>query len=325
VIGEMAHIRAHAPNGPRYDINYPTALVDTYDNLMLLCPTDHTTIDTAIANFPVSDLLKMKADHETWVQKQLDAGTMSRIEVSAEEFRKARLDHWKTFSQGRTWIILSITPLAIQDGVIDYMDPKLHAAINATRLPPGAANWVSGNAIFNHTQTRTTSNGIINEDRRDLVTENKGYRMEVFRSGHVEFGICLEAGIQRRIQGRSPNQFNPECEKVIAYDLLARTLTCEARALRDLWRTELQFKEMVLTVTVTQTMNACLWAPTPWDAVLGEPVEDDALSYATVIDDSWDAEDILEHTLMRIVHYFGLALDEVYSQQGEFANPRYHH
>ncbi|BBU22619.1 HNH endonuclease [Mycobacterium xenopi] len=45
VVGEEAHIRSGRPDGPRYDPDYPSADIDKYENLMLLCPTHHTLID----------------------------------------------------------------------------------------------------------------------------------------------------------------------------------------------------------------------------------------------------------------------------------------
>ncbi|MBT8159560.1 MULTISPECIES: NACHT domain-containing NTPase [Arthrobacter] len=64
VLGEEAHIRAQSPGGPRYDAGY--ADVDGYENLMLMCPTHHSMIDANYGqDFPVKDLLKMKANHES--------------------------------------------------------------------------------------------------------------------------------------------------------------------------------------------------------------------------------------------------------------------
>jgi hypothetical protein len=42
VIGEMAHVIAKKPGGPRGVV---TGGEDTYENLVLLCPTHHTEVD----------------------------------------------------------------------------------------------------------------------------------------------------------------------------------------------------------------------------------------------------------------------------------------
>lgn len=65
VIGEEAHIRSGQEGGPRYDANYDSKLIDTYENLILLCPTHHTLIDKDNGRgFSVRDLVKMRRGHE---------------------------------------------------------------------------------------------------------------------------------------------------------------------------------------------------------------------------------------------------------------------
>jgi HNH endonuclease len=63
VIGEMAHVIAQSKDGPRGDGK--NAGEDTYENLILLCPTCHTKIDKAPANtYSREVLLKWKTEHE---------------------------------------------------------------------------------------------------------------------------------------------------------------------------------------------------------------------------------------------------------------------
>jgi len=72
IIGEEAHIVAREPEGPRGESPLTTAQRDSYSNLLLLCPTDHTVIDalpTGPLEFPVEHLLRIKRDHEQWVLK----------------------------------------------------------------------------------------------------------------------------------------------------------------------------------------------------------------------------------------------------------------
>lgn len=62
-IGEMAHIIARRPGGRR---GIPEGGVDTYGNMILLCPTCHTMIDKAPEReFPPTLLHQWKKDHET--------------------------------------------------------------------------------------------------------------------------------------------------------------------------------------------------------------------------------------------------------------------
>lgn len=65
VVGEEAHIRAQSAGGPRYERDYPRDKVDSYENLVLMCPTHHTLIDSKNgAGHALKDLLKIKEDHE---------------------------------------------------------------------------------------------------------------------------------------------------------------------------------------------------------------------------------------------------------------------
>ena len=71
VIGEEAHIRAHKSNwatnmGPkpaRQDPSYPKEKLDDEENLILLCPNQHTEIDKDEASYPIEKVIKMKSEH----------------------------------------------------------------------------------------------------------------------------------------------------------------------------------------------------------------------------------------------------------------------
>jgi hypothetical protein len=60
-VGEMAHVIARSAGGPRGD---GTGGGDTYDNLILLCPTDHRDVDKAEGEFPPELLHEWKRTHE---------------------------------------------------------------------------------------------------------------------------------------------------------------------------------------------------------------------------------------------------------------------
>jgi hypothetical protein len=67
VLGEEAHIVSEEPNGPRYR-PMPKEEVDTYANLLLLCPVDHKIIDKQVTYYTEQRLLDLKREHEQWVQ-----------------------------------------------------------------------------------------------------------------------------------------------------------------------------------------------------------------------------------------------------------------
>lgn len=67
IIGEMAHIIAKKPNGPR---GIEDGGDDTYENLILLCPTHHRLIDKAKkGTFTEEMLIQWKYEHENKIRE----------------------------------------------------------------------------------------------------------------------------------------------------------------------------------------------------------------------------------------------------------------
>lgn len=63
-IAEMAHVIPHGDKGPRYEERPEGAFdVDSYENLILLCPTCHTIIDKNPEAYPRNTLLGWKSSH----------------------------------------------------------------------------------------------------------------------------------------------------------------------------------------------------------------------------------------------------------------------
>lgn len=66
IVGEMAHVIARQPAGPRGDGKGGD---DSYANLILFCPTCHTHADKNPTGFPAETLFAWKADWEAEVSK----------------------------------------------------------------------------------------------------------------------------------------------------------------------------------------------------------------------------------------------------------------
>src|SRR2546428_9139485 len=66
-VGEMAHVIAKKPGGPR---GKSGGGADSYANLILLCPTCHTHVDKAPGEYPEDLLKKWKSDHEGEIRKK---------------------------------------------------------------------------------------------------------------------------------------------------------------------------------------------------------------------------------------------------------------
>jgi hypothetical protein len=98
VVGEMAHIVAKKPMGPR---GISTGGEDTYENLILLCPTHHTEIDKSPEGaYPPEILFEWKKVHEAAVAASLKSPSFaSRIEL-CEYIRKLLTENkttWATY------------------------------------------------------------------------------------------------------------------------------------------------------------------------------------------------------------------------------------
>lgn len=59
-IGELAHVIAWSPMGPRGRERGLTEDVDRIENLVMLCPTCHTVVDAAPEEFPVEALVEWR-------------------------------------------------------------------------------------------------------------------------------------------------------------------------------------------------------------------------------------------------------------------------
>lgn len=66
-LGEMAHIIAESPKGPRGSSNGGD---NNYENLVLLCPTCHRLVDKAPDEHPSSKLRSWKTDHEERIRRK---------------------------------------------------------------------------------------------------------------------------------------------------------------------------------------------------------------------------------------------------------------
>ncbi len=92
-IGEIAHIVAHSPAGPRAESSYEN--IDSYDNWILLCPTHHKQVDTHRHTYPTTFLRELKIEHEKWVTECLDeemsAVGFAELEVAAKAVSNSKV------------------------------------------------------------------------------------------------------------------------------------------------------------------------------------------------------------------------------------------
>ncbi len=86
VLGEEAHIVSEEPNGPRFR-PMPRKEVDTYANLLLLCPSDHKIVDEQVTHYTEQRLQTLKREHEQWVKDRLSP-TIPAIKIRDPEAGK---------------------------------------------------------------------------------------------------------------------------------------------------------------------------------------------------------------------------------------------
>lgn len=81
-LGEMAHIKGNKPGSNRYDESQTNKERDSYENLILLCPTHHTLIDKAEneARYTVEKLHEIKLKHETVVANRLNETNIETLD-----------------------------------------------------------------------------------------------------------------------------------------------------------------------------------------------------------------------------------------------------
>ena len=90
--GEICHIRAQSPGGPRFDATQTEEARHAYDNLILLCRRHHKVVDSEPGIYPVDALAAIKAIREAQLGRperdmdtafaQLLINAMPRVEIS---------------------------------------------------------------------------------------------------------------------------------------------------------------------------------------------------------------------------------------------------
>ncbi|MGK0524790.1 MAG: hypothetical protein ACI92N_002434 [Pseudomonadales bacterium] len=113
-LGEQAHIVGDKPGSARSTSPLTAEQRDSYHNLVLLCPTHHTEIDSNEIDWPVERLHQIKSEHELWVSETLSE-TVDHVKLANQAIVASiidsavslcELDNW----QGWTSFALSPDP-----------------------------------------------------------------------------------------------------------------------------------------------------------------------------------------------------------------------
>jgi hypothetical protein len=138
VIGEMAHVIAQSPKGPR---GVQHGGDDVYENLVLLCPTHHSEIDKAPAGtFPPDLLYAWKKEHEAEVATAFLSPRFSSRNALGNYIKRLLVENeaaWRTYgpesSAAESNPISSLSELWILRK-LGIIVPNNRRIVNAIRL-----------------------------------------------------------------------------------------------------------------------------------------------------------------------------------------------
>lgn len=325
VLGEIAHIVARSPKGPRGDGSLTAQERDSYHNLILLCPNHHTETDLGIDNWSVSRLIEVKARHEQWVQDQIDRGQVSGQPLDTEPFRLDRLKYWAQ-KHPTAWLLASLTPLELRDQSLNIEAPQFRAFLSKLRLP----NYFCPIASTSWYNIEPSYNGLVVEDFSSFG-EGKGYRVEIFRTGHIEVVVKLDHAIKISTQEahehelfsrRASNHRLESCKHALWYLDYAQLVDFQASTLVSFW-SELRppFHDMVFTLAILSMPSLCLVVPHGMTGVTGRPLEERVVSNAIVVEAVPEPNSLLEATLSVILNAFGFVLQNFREDGDKFAAP----
>ena len=100
-LGEMAHIKGNRAGSNRYDILQSEIERDSYNNLILLCPTHHTLIDKSEneETYSVEFLHEMKIEHESNISNRLNVEKYSDIEQLKDQISIYLAENYQAWEQ----------------------------------------------------------------------------------------------------------------------------------------------------------------------------------------------------------------------------------
>jgi hypothetical protein len=316
-IGEMAHIVAKSPKKARGAETPPGGEIDAYGNLILLCPNDHTIIDDDPEGWPVDKLVEVKKAHEQWVNTRLEAGTLSLPRpVDNTAFLANRRAIWENDeTYPGSWCVMSFTPLDTQVEVYEPSHKEFAVAVGQINLGFGRYDedrlGVHGSL--------PTLDGFTNSRVEDLSELGIGWRLYANRCGHIELASCMKgriSGVTSSFDG-IPNDL-----LVLHYLDLAGGIEKSFSGLRDICESFGMPQVGTFTVCLTNMSRCALYASKGrWGQETVHETDRPILDYHEVVNIREEADPILERALARLSQGFGLVLDKLRDEDGDFERP----
>jgi len=318
-LGEMAHIVARSQGGPRGNSNQSTGERDSYNNLILLCPTHHVEVDKNPDSWPVERLRSVKADHEAWVSEQLGLGGISVAPIDNSLFLNEREKSWIELGRGEIGMALSLTPLRVLSDAINPLDGSVTDILERARIPNG---YPEGEQV-NRYRTRPTEFGIANEDM-PIPKNTCGHSIQIFRVGHCEY-FCELGDSVNQVTGVSKERGADlkGATRVIRYTDLAEIANFGLTWLASVWKELLPFNYMTFSGAIVNTNLTTLYSREDRGnrALHGYTVKSPIQKYTEVLSKSFSLEILLFDFLRRLVNSYGLMLHKVFDEKGQYIRP----
>lgn len=150
--GELAHIIAHSPKGPRPNVKeYDQSYVDSEDNIMVLCPTCHSMIDKKENEGKYDEvfLRKRKADHERKIKAQTKPTHSNQrravkfcapigsqpINISEDQIREALFPNYFVGNDYPAEIMINISGTERDAGYWNVVEQELRSKFRSDVIP----------------------------------------------------------------------------------------------------------------------------------------------------------------------------------------------
>ena len=91
IIGEECHINSKQKTGPRYNDFMDKVILDSYENLILLCRVHHKMVDDQVTEYSEKKIKEIKKKHERWVKESLEEGIIKPIRLRSIKGQKVEL------------------------------------------------------------------------------------------------------------------------------------------------------------------------------------------------------------------------------------------
>lgn len=160
VIGQEAHIVARRPGGPRGRSQHLGANIDSYNNIILLCPTHHSVVDQQPSRYSAAKLSEMKKRHESSVAERMK-----------ERSHRIGLSDWRV---GNSLVVIEpfgclpvwvdsrwrASGLVLGQQALHHIPPTVNWFYTSSEADPEIEYWSDG-YVFNVAESIASDNGFL--------------------------------------------------------------------------------------------------------------------------------------------------------------------